>query len=70
MQRGPKGDANLSPLPFRSTLSGARRFARWCEKYLIVPKGKGAGQPMRIRPWQIDMLRPFLDPDPDPRPSV
>ncbi|BBZ61765.1 hypothetical protein MMON_30660 [Mycolicibacterium monacense] len=29
-------------------------------------KGKGAGEPFRVRPWQLDMLRPFLDPDPRP----
>jgi len=66
MPAGPKPAADLSVLPFCSRKSGAERFAAWCAKYLIVPKGNGAGKPMRIRPWQIDMLRPFLDSDPRP----
>ncbi|XTP36711.1 terminase [Mycobacterium sp. TJFP1] len=66
MRRGPKGDVDESPLPFRSPKRGAERFAAWVEKYLVVPKGEGAGKPMRLRPWQVDMLRPFLDPDPRP----
>ncbi|MFL0289323.1 terminase [Mycobacterium sp. SMC-21] len=31
-----------------------------------MPKGNGANKPMRLRPWQVEMLRPFLDPDPRP----
>lgn len=66
MRRGPKGDVDESPLPFRPRKAGAERFAAFVSRYLIVPKGKGAGKPMRLRPWQLDMLRPFLDPDPRP----
>lgn len=62
-KRGPKGPVDLSPLRFDSELVGAERFAAWCERFLIVPKGKGAGEPFRLRDWQIDMLRPFLDPE-------
>jgi phage terminase large subunit-like protein len=66
MAAGPKPAADLSALPFRSRKTGAERFAAWVAKYLVVPKGKGANKPMRIRAWQVDMLRPFLDPDPRP----
>ncbi|WP_322857334.1 terminase TerL endonuclease subunit [Mycobacterium shigaense] len=55
-----------SPLPFRSRKAGAERFAAFVSRYLIVPKGNGSGKPMRLRPWQVEMLRPFLDPDPRP----
>lgn len=65
-KRGPKGPVDLSPLPFDSALLGAERFAAWCAGHLIVPKGKGAGQPFVLRDWQVDMLRPFLDPVPRP----
>ncbi|MGD7002723.1 terminase large subunit domain-containing protein [Corynebacterium halotolerans] len=27
----------------------------FAEKFLRVPKGKGAGGPMKLRPWQVDM---------------
>lgn len=66
MRRGPKGAVDESPLPFRSRKQGVERFAAFVSKYLIVPKGNGAGKPMRLRAWQVEMLRPFLDPDPRP----
>lgn len=66
MRRGPKPPPENTPLPFNCEAVGVERFAAWCERFLTVPKGKGAGNPMRLRPWQIDMLRPFLDPDPRP----
>ncbi|ASW91275.1 terminase large subunit [Mycobacterium marseillense] len=68
MPAGPKRAADPSPLPFVSDLAGADRFASFCAEYLIVPKGKGVDEPMILRPWQVDMLRPVLDPD--PRPAV
>lgn len=68
MPAGPKRAADPSPLPFASDLAGAERFAAFCAEYLIVPKGHGAGTPMVLRPWQVDMLRPILDPE--PRPSI
>ncbi|SHT43459.1 phage terminase [Mycobacteroides abscessus subsp. abscessus] len=66
MRRGPKGDVDESPLPFRPRKKGVERFEAFVRKYLVVPKGKGANKPMRLRPWQVEMLRPFLDPDPRP----
>jgi phage terminase large subunit-like protein len=66
MAAGPKPAADLSVLPFRSSKRGAERFAAWVSKYLTVPKGNNAGKPMQLRPWQVEMLRPFLDPDPRP----
>jgi phage terminase large subunit-like protein len=63
---GPKPAADPSPLPFECAAHGAERFAAFCSEYLIVPKGNGAGEPMRVRDWQVEMLRPFLDPDPRP----
>ncbi|MGV0746399.1 terminase [Mycolicibacterium sp. XJ870] len=69
MQRGPKGkgDVDESPLPFRTRgKTGAERFAKFVSEYLIVPKGNGVNKPMRLRNWQVEMMRPFLDPDPRP----
>ncbi|RUP03698.1 MAG: terminase [Mycobacterium sp.] len=66
-KRGPKPPpTDSTPLPFDCELVGAERFAEWCARFLIVPKGKGSGDRMHIRPWQVEMLRPFLDPDPRP----
>jgi hypothetical protein len=33
---------------------------------VTVPKGKGALTPLRLRPWQIELVGPVLDPDPPP----
>ncbi|MEH3135290.1 MAG: terminase large subunit [Mycolicibacterium neoaurum] len=66
MRRGPKGDVDETPLLFLPQKSGVDRFAEFVSSFLVVPKGNGAGQPMRLRPWQVEMLRPFLDPDPRP----
>ncbi|OBB57955.1 terminase [Mycobacterium sp. 852013-51886_SCH5428379] len=66
MPAGPKRASDPSPLPFNSDLIGAERFAAWAHQFLTVPKGRGAGEQMRIRPWQVEMLRPFLDPVPRP----
>lgn len=66
MRSGPKGPVDTASLAFRSRKQGAERFAAWVNKYLVVPKGNGAGKAMRVRDWQVDMLRPFLDRDPRP----
>lgn len=66
MKAGPKQAVDKSPLPFTCDATGVERFAAWCEQFLTVPKGRGAGGPMRLRDWQLEMLRPFLDPDPRP----
>lgn len=67
-KRGPKPPTDDTPLPFVSDLVGAERFAQFCREYLVTPKGHGVGEPLVLRGWQVDMLRPILDPD--PRPSV
>jgi len=66
MKAGPKRAVESSPLAFDSDLVGVERFAEWCEQFLIVPKGIGVNEPFCLRDWQIEMLRPFLDPDPRP----
>jgi hypothetical protein len=63
---GPKAAVDGSPLPFRSRLRRAGRFAAFCRQYVIVPKGKGALKRLRLRPWQTDLVASVLDPDPPP----
>lgn len=55
MKAGPKGQADLSPLPWRPRSTGAEQLRLFCEKYLRVPRGKGAKGPLKLRPWQGDM---------------
>lgn len=63
---GPKSHRDETPLPFRPRVTGAARFAKFTEKFLVVPKGKGAGKPFRLRDWQVDLVGSVLDVDPMP----
>lgn len=58
---GPKGQAELSPLPVDDTLTGVDRLAAFMERYIIVPRGQGAGGPMELKPWQRAMARGHYD---------
>lgn len=55
MKAGPKGQADLSPLPWKPRSTGAEQLRLFAEKYLKVPRGKGAKGPLNLRPWQGDM---------------
>lgn len=67
MRAGPKpaADPSLPELPV--DLVGSARFAAFAERYLIVPKGKGAGGPLVLRPWQRQLVGSILDASPRPR---
>ena len=67
MQRGPKAGVDPSPLPFKSSLKGAARFAAFCRRYIVTPKGHGVGKPMILRPWQVKLVGAILDPPQRPR---
>lgn len=64
MRSGNKGklDNGDVPLPFRpSSEVESERFARFCEKFIRVPKGTGAKGVFRPRAWQMDIARDVLD---------
>lgn len=63
---GPKARADESPLPWRPRVSGAARFAKFCERFLVVPSGYGAGKPVRLRDWQRELVGSVMDADPKP----
>lgn len=67
MKAGPKSAVDPSVLPFRPRSTGAARFASFAEKFIRVPKGTGALRPMRLRPWQLDLIGSVEDADPTPR---
>lgn len=67
MKAGPKAAVDDSPLPWRPRSTGSARFARFCEKFVKVPKGVGARSPLRLRGWQRDLVGSVLDADPRPR---
>lgn len=67
MKAGPKAAVDPSVLPWRPRSSGAARFGKFCETFVKVPKGTGALSPMKLRPWQRDLVGSVLDADPRPR---
>ncbi len=67
MRAGPKAAVDGSPLPWRPRSTGAARFAAFCDRFVVTPKGTGARRPMRLRPWQVELTGSILDPDPRPR---
>lgn len=52
---GPKGAADVSPLPWNHDHHGVESLDWFTRRYLLVPRGYGAGEPMRLRPWQLEM---------------
>jgi hypothetical protein len=66
VKAGPKSAVDPSQLSFKSRTTGAKRFDAFCRGYVIVPKGKGALKPLRLRPWQVGLVGSALDPDPPP----
>ncbi|MBS1691926.1 MAG: terminase [Actinobacteria bacterium] len=67
MRAGPKASVDASPLPWRPRSTGSARFARFCERYVKVPKGTGARSPLKLRAWQRDLVGSVLDANPQPR---
>ncbi|CAN5754340.1 hypothetical protein BH09ACT7_BH09ACT7_32430 [soil metagenome] len=67
MKAGPKAAVDPSPLPWQPRSVGSARFAKFCERFVKVPKGTGALTPLRLRDWQRDLVGSVLDADPQPR---
>ena len=56
------------PLPWRPArrLTAAGRFEDFAAKFLVIPKGIGSGQPMRIHDFQRDLIASVWDAEPRP----
>lgn len=67
MRAGPKPPVDDSPLRFGSRAQGSARFAAFCRKYVIVPKGTGARTSLRLRDWQRELVGSVLDAEQQPR---
>ena len=55
MKAGPKAAVDPSPLPWAPRSLSAPRFAMFCERFVVTPKGTGARRAMRLRPWPLDL---------------
>lgn len=67
MRAGPKAAVDGSPLPFATRSKGAKRFAKFCERFIVTPKGTGARSPFTLRPWQVELVGSVLDAEVQPR---
>ena len=67
MKAGPKAAARTEPLPFKSRKKGSARFEAFAKQFLLVPKGTGARTPLRLRPWQVELVGSVLDAEVQPR---
>ncbi len=67
MKAGPKAAVDPSALPFRPRKTGSARFEAFCSRFIVTPKGTGARSPMRLRPWQVDLVGSVLDAERRPR---
>jgi len=57
VKAGPKGVVKVAPLDFTDyPLDRAERRLRFIAEYLIVPKGVGAGRPVRLRDFQTEII--------------
>ena len=57
MRAGPKGSITAEPLDFRGwPRDRAKRRLRFIREFLVVPKGHGAGKPVRLREFQREII--------------
>lgn len=63
MKAGPKGKIDAPPLHFTGWPScRAARRVRFIEQFLTVPRGHGAGDPVRVRGFQTELIRGAFTP--------
>lgn len=66
MRAGPKRDPENSE-PIKIKAKGSRQFELFAQRYVRVPRGRGVGKPLKIRPWQRELVASIWDADPRPR---
>ena len=67
MKAGPKSAVDDSPLPQRGSRRRELAVARFALDYVRVPRGHGVRKPLRVRPWQRDLIAATWDQRPRPR---
>lgn len=57
LKAGPKARIEAPPLDFKGwPRDRAKRRIKFVETFVIVPKGQGAKKPLRLRPWQKEIV--------------
>ena len=63
MKAGPKGTVKAAPLDLSDYPEGrAERRLRFIAEYLMVPKGVGAGKPVQLRDFQVEIVETVFAP--------
>lgn len=63
MKLGPKSPVTAAPLDFTGwPKARGPRAVRFIETYCVVPRGHGVGEPVRLRPFQKDIVKGALAP--------
>jgi phage terminase large subunit-like protein len=67
VKAGPKTAVDGSPLPLRGSRRRELAVARFATDYIRVPRGHGVRKPLRLRPWQRELIAATWDSRPRPR---
>jgi phage terminase large subunit-like protein len=67
VKAGPKTAVDPSPLPLRGSRRRELAVARFAADYIRVPRGHGVRKPLRVRPWQRELIAATWDTRPRPR---
>jgi phage terminase large subunit-like protein len=67
MRAGPKPAVDGSPLPLRGSRRRELAVSRFATDYVRVPRGHGVRRPLRVRPWQRELIAATWDQRPRPR---
>jgi phage terminase large subunit-like protein len=67
VRAGPKSDVDPSALPLRGSKRRELAVARFAADYVRVPRGHGVRKPLRLRPWQRELIAATWDSRPRPR---
>ncbi|MDA2893062.1 terminase large subunit [Mycolicibacterium sp. BiH015] len=64
---GPKKQVSEEPLPFDGMGLPSDQFVAFCDRFVKVRNGFGAGDPLQVRDWQKSLVASVLDGSPPPR---
>ena len=67
MKAGPKSAVDGSPLALRGSRRRELAVARFALDYIRVPRGHGVRRPLRVRPWQRELIAATWDQRARPR---
>jgi hypothetical protein len=67
VRAGPKAAVDASPLPLRGSKRRELAVARFATDYIRAPRGHGVRKPLKLRPWQRELIAATWDQRPAPR---